>query len=159
MRGAKFRIQRIRMRIRGISDRILQGTWIRGIRAEYGKNTDTDTYSITKPPIFDNNSHHTPTLTEAQLAASAAAGAPRAKETFANDDAAWNAYQDGWHATFSSGKALPPVGSSERAKAWKAARRQQRQIEEQRARHEAAPPLAYPSGQRTQQQRDNNADY
>ena len=31
MSGAKFWIQHIRMRIRGVSDRILQGTWIRGI--------------------------------------------------------------------------------------------------------------------------------
>ena len=49
-------------------------------------------------------------FTDAQLAASAAAGAPHAKESFA-DDGAWHAYQDSWHDTFICGQAqLPPVG-------------------------------------------------
>ena len=36
-------------------------------------------------------------FSEAQLAASAAAGAPRAKESFGNDEDGWHAYQESWH--------------------------------------------------------------
>ena len=73
-------------------------------------------------------------FTAEQLAASAAAGEPHTERTFAGDTRAWHAYQDSFFAAITLGQTLPPVGDSNRAKQWKAARRQRGKIEEQRAK-------------------------
>ena len=75
--------------------------------------------------------------TPEQLAASAVAGEPRLEESFEGDTAAWHAYQDDFVAKLMLGKTLPPVGDADRAKLWKAARRQRGKIELQRAKDEA----------------------
>ena len=74
--------------------------------------------------------------TPAQVAASAAAGKPRAKASFPNDEA-WHIYQDSWFATFTSGDELPRPKESSRATHWKAAVRQQEEIEAKLAEEEA----------------------
>ena len=71
-------------------------------------------------------------FTEEQLAASATAGEPRAEESFGGDRDAWHTYQAEWFAIVTLGDVLPPVGDSNRAKRWKAARRQRGKIEAQR---------------------------
>ena len=78
-------------------------------------------------------------FTPEQLAASAAAGELRTESTFAGDTAThargpWHAYQDSFFSAITLGQTLPPVGDSNRAKQWKAARRQRGKIEEQRAK-------------------------
>ena len=77
-------------------------------------------------------------FTAEQLTVSAAAGEPRSEDSFAGDRAAWHAYQDAFFSTVTLGETLPPVGDSDRAKRWKAARRQRGKIEEQRAKDAAA---------------------
>ena len=70
---------------------------------------------------------------EAQLAASAAAGDPRLEADFPNADA-WHTYQKEWFATVTMGETLPAVGDPNRSRRWKATRRQRGKIEEQRER-------------------------
>ena len=71
-------------------------------------------------------------FTADELAASALAGEPRQQASFADPDA-WHVYQSQWYAIFTrQEKTLPAVGDAERAKVWKAARRQRSQIEENR---------------------------
>ena len=72
------------------------------------------------------------------MAASAAAGEPRSEESFAGDTAAWHAYREQFFSTVTLGETLPPVGDGDRAKRWKAARRQRGKIEEQRAKENNA---------------------
>jgi hypothetical protein len=71
-------------------------------------------------------------FTAEQLAASATAGDPRTEDSFGGDRDAWHAYQAEWFATITLGEVLPPVGDNNRAKRWKAARRQRGKIEAQR---------------------------
>ena len=66
-----------------------------------------------------------------QLAAADAAGPPRAEASFAKRED-WLEYQNAWFDTF-TGETLPAVGDQDRAKRWKAARRQHGKIEQQRA--------------------------
>ena len=77
--------------------------------------------------------------TPAQLAAAAAAGKPRLKASFRNDEA-WHIYQDTWFTTFTSGEVLPRCKESSRASRWKAAVRQHEKVEAQRATEEASAP-------------------
>ena len=80
-------------------------------------------------------------FTPAQVAAAAAAGKPRAKASFPNDEA-WHVYQAEWFYTFTSGEELPPARpeASSRASRWKAAVRQHGQVESQRIKEtERAP--------------------
>ena len=65
-----------------------------------------------------------------ELERSAAAGDPRHADDFAGDADAWRSYQDQWFATFTGGEALPPVGDQNRAKRWKASKRQHKSIED-----------------------------
>jgi len=76
-------------------------------------------------------------FTPEQLAAAAAAGQPRSEESFDGDTAAWHAYQDGFFSTLTLGETLPPVGDGNRAKRWKAVRRQHGKIEAQRSKDAA----------------------
>ena len=71
-------------------------------------------------------------FTAEQLAASATAGEPRTEDSFGGDRDAWHAYQAEWFATITLGDVLPPVSDNNRAKRWKAARRQRGKIEAQR---------------------------
>ena len=73
-------------------------------------------------------------FTPAQLAASAAVGELRDEASFAGDTSAWRAYQEQMFTTLTLGEVLPPVGDPNRAKRWKAARRQRGKIEEQRGK-------------------------
>ena len=77
-------------------------------------------------------------FTPQQLAASAAVGELRTEQSFAGDTDAWHAYQQTAFSTLMLGEVLPPVGDGERAKRWKAARRQRGKIEEQRTKDAAA---------------------
>ena len=77
-------------------------------------------------------------FTPEQLAASAAAGEPRTEESFGGDRDAWHAYQLEWFTTFTLGEVLPMVGDNNRAKRWKAARRQHGKIEAQREKEQNA---------------------
>ena len=77
-------------------------------------------------------------FTPEQLAASASAGEPRVEDSFSGDRDAWHAYQAEWFTTFTNGEVLPPVGDGNRAKRWKAARRQHGKIEAQREKAETA---------------------
>ena len=69
--------------------------------------------------------------TAEQLAASAAAGDPREESEF-SDRAAFQRWQDEWFSVVTMGETLPQVGDPNRAKRWKATRRQRKAIEEQR---------------------------
>ena len=87
-----------------------------------------------------------------QLAAAQAVGPPRAEATFSTRDE-WNEYQNAWFREFTSGETLPAVGDPNRAKRWKASRRQHGKIEEQRAAVEVdVEDRAPPSLQRKQRQ-------
>ena len=68
--------------------------------------------------------------TAEQLAASAAAGDPREESEFP-DRAAFQHWQDEWFSVVTMGETLPQVGDPNRAKRWKATRRQRKAIEEQ----------------------------
>ena len=74
--------------------------------------------------------------TAEQLAASAAAGDPREESEFP-DRAAFQHWQDEWFSVVTMGETLPQVGDPNRAKRWKATRRQRKAIEEQRQHMEA----------------------
>ena len=74
--------------------------------------------------------------TAEQLAASAAAGDPREESEF-SDRAAFQRWQDEWFSVVTMGETLPQVGDPNRAKRWKATRRQRKAIEEQRLLMEA----------------------
>lgn len=76
-------------------------------------------------------------FTPEQLASAAAAGQPCSEESFGGDTAAWHAYQDGFFSTLTLGETLPPVGDGNRAKRWKAVRRQHGKIEAQRSKDAA----------------------
>lgn len=73
-------------------------------------------------------------FTPEQLAASAEVGELRDEASFAGDASAWCAYQEQTFTTLTLGEMLPPVGDLNRAKRWKAARRQRGKIEEQRGK-------------------------
>ena len=94
---------------------------------------------------------------EAQLAASAAAGDPLLEKDFTDVDA-WHTYQNEWFATVTMGETLPAVGDSNRAKRWKATRRQRGKIEEQRARS-AEGPRACGDGRRSEGQKEREAQH
>ena len=74
--------------------------------------------------------------TAEQLAASAAAGDPREESDF-SDRAAFQRWQDEWFSVVTMGETLPQVGDPNRAKRWKATRRQRNAIETQRQLMEA----------------------
>ena len=74
--------------------------------------------------------------TAEQLAASAAAGDPREESEF-SDRAAFQRWQDEWFSVVTMGETLPQVGDPNRAKRWKATRRQRNAIETQRQLMEA----------------------
>jgi hypothetical protein len=73
-------------------------------------------------------------FTPAQLAASAAVAELREEASFAGDVSAWRAYQEDTFATLTLGEVLPRVGDRNRAKLWKATRRQRGKIEVQRGK-------------------------
>ena len=72
-------------------------------------------------------------FTPQQLAASASVGEVRTEASFNGDTGAWHTYQETVFHTLMQGE-LPPVGDSERAKRWKATRRQAGKIKEQRTK-------------------------
>ena len=105
----------------------------------YRKQTPSskgDKSAVRKTQVPPSSAPHLPmgrNFTADELAASALAGEPRQQASFADPDA-WHVYQSQWYAIFTrQEKTLPAVGDAERAKVWKAARRQRSQIEENRS--------------------------